>query len=99
VFPRQNRPIGMSCRFYGTDIVRKDEPKRIVYTTDRERRLELGRPLVTVPKAHQVPNIERPFAIRVPISRSPFTSRRKAEDGRPQAGNFVPVATLPLELR
>jgi hypothetical protein len=23
----------MSCRFYGTDIVRKDEPKRIVYTT------------------------------------------------------------------
>ena len=32
---------------------------------DRARRLELGRALVTVPKAHQVPNIERPFAIRL----------------------------------
>jgi len=51
--------------FYGTDRVRTDEPKRIVYTSDRARRLELGRALVTVPKAHQVPNIERPFAIRL----------------------------------
>ena len=51
--------------FYGTDRVRKDDAKRIVYTADRARRLELGRALVTVPKAHQVPNIERPFAIRL----------------------------------
>jgi esterase/lipase superfamily enzyme len=51
--------------FYGTDRVRADEPKRIVYTSDRARRLELGRALVTVPKVHQVPNIERPFAIRL----------------------------------
>jgi esterase/lipase superfamily enzyme len=51
--------------FYGTDRVRKDDPKRIAYTSDRARRLELGRALVTVPKAHQVPNIERPFAIRL----------------------------------
>jgi esterase/lipase superfamily enzyme len=52
--------------FYGTDRVRKDEPKRIAYTTERARRLELGHALVTVPKSHQVPNIERPFAIRIP---------------------------------
>ena len=52
--------------FYGTDRGRKDDAKRITYTSDRGRRLELGRALVTVPKAHQVPNIERPFAIRVP---------------------------------
>ena len=37
--------------FYGTDRVRKDEPKRIAYSADRARRLELGRALVTVPKA------------------------------------------------
>ena len=54
--------------FYGTDRTRKDEPKRITYTSDRARRLELGRALVTVPKAHQVPTIERPFAIRVPFT-------------------------------
>lgn len=52
--------------FYGTDRGRKADAKRITYTSDRGRRLELGRALVTVPKAHQVPNIERPFAIRVP---------------------------------
>ena len=52
--------------FYGTDRARKDQPKRLVYTSERARRLELGHALVTVPKAHQVPNIERPFAIRIP---------------------------------
>jgi esterase/lipase superfamily enzyme len=52
--------------FYGTDRARKDQPKRILYTSERARRLELGQALVTVPKTHQVPNIERPFAIRIP---------------------------------
>jgi esterase/lipase superfamily enzyme len=52
--------------FYGTDRVRKDEPKRVIYSSERARRLELGHALVTVPKSHQVPNIERPFAIRIP---------------------------------
>lgn len=64
--------------FYGTDRVRKDDPKRILYTSDRARRLELGRALVTVPKVHQVPNIERPFAIRVPYF--DITIYEKAED-------------------
>lgn len=52
--------------FFGTDRGRKADVKRIRYAADRGRRLELGRALVTVPKTHQVPNIERPFAIRVP---------------------------------
>ncbi|HZT50045.1 MAG TPA: alpha/beta hydrolase, partial [Hyphomicrobiaceae bacterium] len=64
--------------FYGTDRVHKDEPKRITYTSDRARRLELGRALVTVPKTHQVPNIERPFAIRVPYFN--VTIYEQAED-------------------
>ena len=64
--------------FYGTDRVRKDEPKRIVYGSDRAHRLELGRALITVPKAHQVPKIERPFAIRVPYLQ--ITIYEQAED-------------------
>src|SRR5436309_3518296 len=64
--------------FYGTDRVHKDEPKRITYTADRASRLELGHALVTVPKSHQVPNIERPFAIRVPFIN--VTIYEQAED-------------------
>lgn len=64
--------------FYGTDRGRKADTKRITYTSDRGRRLELGRALVTVPKAHQVPNIERPFAIRVPYLQ--ITLYESAED-------------------
>ena len=64
--------------FYGTDRMRKDEPKRPIYTSDRARRLELGRALVTVPKLHQVPNIERPFAIRIPYFQ--ITLYERAED-------------------
>ena len=64
--------------FYGTDRVRKDEPKRAVYTSDRARKLELGRALVTVPRTHQVPNIERPFAIRIPYIN--VTIYEQAED-------------------
>jgi len=52
--------------FFGTDRVRKNGPKHVVYGSERARRLELGRALVTVPAAHQVPTIERPFALRVP---------------------------------
>ena len=64
--------------FYGTDRVRKEQEKRFAYTGDRARRLELGRALVTVPKSHQVPNIERPFAIRVPYTN--ITLYEQAED-------------------
>lgn len=52
--------------FYGTDRGREQNAKRVSYGADRGRRLELGRALVTVPKAHEVPNIERPWAIKVP---------------------------------
>jgi esterase/lipase superfamily enzyme len=52
--------------FYGTDRDHEPNPKRLAYNADRARRLELGRALVTVPKIHQVPQIERPWAIRIP---------------------------------
>ena len=66
--------------FYGTDRVAKPEADRITYVADRARRLELGRALVTVPKVHQVPNIERPFAIRIPYLQ--ITLYEQAEDPR-----------------
>jgi esterase/lipase superfamily enzyme len=54
--------------FFGTDRNRQDQVKRIGYGTDRGRRLDVGRALVTVPKAHQVPNVERPWAIKIPYT-------------------------------
>ncbi|MEM9356945.1 MAG: alpha/beta hydrolase [Pseudomonadota bacterium] len=53
--------------FYGTDRARKDTEKRIGYNEERGRRLEVGRALVTVPKIHKVPNIERPWVYKLPI--------------------------------
>ncbi len=52
--------------FYGTDRNRQTLAKRVAYGSDRARRLELGQALVTVPKLHQVPNVERPWAIKIP---------------------------------
>jgi esterase/lipase superfamily enzyme len=54
--------------FFGTDRGRRDLPKRISYGTDRGHKLEVGRALITVPKAHQVPNVERPWAIKIPYT-------------------------------
>lgn len=51
--------------YYGTDRTQTPNEKRLDYGSERGRRLELGRALVTVPKAHKVPSIERPWAIRV----------------------------------
>ncbi|HEX5998174.1 MAG TPA: alpha/beta hydrolase [Hyphomicrobiaceae bacterium] len=53
-------------RQLGTQPVGNGVPRRIGYAAERAHRLELGQALVTVPAAHQVPAIERPFALRVP---------------------------------
>ncbi|KUO55424.1 MAG: hypothetical protein APF80_06585, partial [Alphaproteobacteria bacterium BRH_c36] len=52
--------------FYGTDRARADEEKRIGYDWQRGRRMELGRALVTIPKEHVVPMVERPWALKIP---------------------------------
>jgi len=52
--------------FYGTDRARATNPERLEYGPLRGRRLDLGRVLVTVPRSHVVPTIERPWAIRIP---------------------------------
>jgi esterase/lipase superfamily enzyme len=65
---------------YGTDRNRTEVQKRPIYGGERAHRLELGRALVTVPKSHQVPNIERPFALRIPFLN--VTLYEQAEDPR-----------------
>ncbi len=52
--------------FYGTDRAEEPNPNRAAYNSERGRRLALGRALVTVPKTHEVPQIERPWTLRVP---------------------------------
>jgi len=52
--------------FYGTDRSQQPDPKRLQYNWERGRRLELGRALVTVPRAHQVPLVDRPWVVRIP---------------------------------
>ena len=53
--------------YYGTDRERSEDTERLNYDDRRGRRLELGRALVTVPKSHTIPQIERPWTLRIPI--------------------------------
>ena len=52
--------------FFGTDRQEQADPKRVQFNSERGRRLELGRAMVTVPKSHEVPNIERPWVVKIP---------------------------------
>ena len=52
--------------FYGTDRAVEPNAQRLVFGSDRGRRLQLGQALVTVPKVHQVPQVERPWAVKIP---------------------------------
>lgn len=54
--------------FYGTDRRSTRTGDRIEYGSERARRLELGGALVTVPKIHEVPNVERPWVYRLPFT-------------------------------
>ena len=52
--------------FYGTDRAQEAGKERLTYGWKRGRRLELGRALVTIPSAHVVPMVERPWALTIP---------------------------------
>lgn len=54
--------------YYGTDRKREAEDSRAAYSSERGRRLELGRALVTVPRSHEVPNVERPWVYKLPFT-------------------------------
>lgn len=52
--------------FFGTDRAILPDPKRLQFSWERGRKLELGRALVTVPMSHKVPQVERPWVIKIP---------------------------------
>lgn len=52
--------------YYGTDRAVAEGEKRLDYGAIRGRRLALGQALVTVPKVHEVPQVERPWVLRLP---------------------------------
>ena len=63
--------------FYGTDRNREPDGASAVYGSERARRLDLGRALVTVPKVHQMPKIERPWVYRLPFRQIVLASQRE----------------------
>ncbi len=52
--------------FYGTDRTVQPNAQRLAFGSDRAGKLQLGEAMVTVPKVHQVPKVERPWAITIP---------------------------------
>lgn len=54
--------------YYGTDRASEGKPQRASYSSDRANRLDLGRALVTVPKVHKTPLVERPWVYTVPFT-------------------------------
>jgi esterase/lipase superfamily enzyme len=64
--------------YYGTDRAEASTEKRLDYGANRGRKLALGQALVTVPKSHVQPTIERPWAIRIPYF--DITLYEEAED-------------------
>lgn len=64
--PPENADWQVVPVFFGTDRETQPDNTRLQYSSERGRRLELGRALISVPKSHQVPNIERPWAIKLP---------------------------------
>jgi len=54
--------------FYGTDRAAEAQPARASYGSGRGKRLELGRALITIPKTHEVPQVERPWVYRLPFT-------------------------------
>src|SRR5262249_27692251 len=54
--------------YYGTDRNNESRPERANYGRGRAKRLELGRALVTVPRSHQVPQVERPWVYHLPFT-------------------------------
>ena len=54
--------------YYGTDRASELREQRASYGSERAKRLEIGRALVTVPKTHEVPHVERPWVYRLPFT-------------------------------
>lgn len=63
---KDEQPFDVVPVYYGTDRAVEADPERLKYGAERGHKLQLGRALVTVPTAHKVPAIERPWVIEIP---------------------------------
>ncbi|MGQ0458002.1 MAG: alpha/beta hydrolase [Hyphomicrobium sp.] len=52
--------------YYGTDRGIEPNDQRLMFGLNRAEKLQLGRAMISVPSAHKVPNIERPWAFEIP---------------------------------
>jgi esterase/lipase superfamily enzyme len=52
--------------YWGTDRAVQPNAQRLVFGSDRARKLQLGMAEITVPKTHEVPNVERPWVVKIP---------------------------------
>ena len=52
--------------YWGTDRAVQPNAQRLAFGSDRARKLQVGEALITVPKVHEVPNVERPWVVRIP---------------------------------
>ena len=52
--------------YWGTDRAVQPNAQRLAFGSDRARKLQLGEALITVPKVHEVPNVERPWVVKIP---------------------------------
>ena len=52
--------------FYGTNRKPFESAARVSFTSNEDDKLSLGAALITVPVTHQVPQVERPWALRIP---------------------------------
>lgn len=52
--------------YWGTDRAVQPNAQRLAFGSDRARKLQLGMAQVTVPRAHEVPNVERPWVVKIP---------------------------------
>ncbi len=52
--------------YWGTDRAVQPNAQRLAFGSDRARKLQLGMAQITVPKTHEVPNVERPWVVKIP---------------------------------
>lgn len=64
--PAPDKPFDLVPVFYGTDRVVEPNAERLQFSTERGHKLQLGRAMVSVPTAHKVPHIERPWVVELP---------------------------------
>jgi len=52
--------------YWGTDRAVQPNAQRLAFGSDRARKLQVGEALITVPKVHEVPKVERPWVVKIP---------------------------------